>query len=547
MRFSIKSRLIALSAAGVLIAVAIGLIAELALSDLGKHATHIAVNSEGLRNHMDADMWHEGLRGDVMAALLARDADKLSQVQQATREDAQKFRDDLSANTRLALSADVDAALAAATPEMEAYIDKALELVQLAATDRDAALAGMDAFEGNFRSLEVVMDQLGRSIVASNEAALTDATNGERMAKASMLAVVVVSAALLLLASLLLVRSVISPIRQFELAMDELGAGEGDLTRRMDGHERHEIGHMALAFNRFMDKLHDVIARTRTSMDAVAQASNEMHAASDSISASAQVQASSLEETAASLEQITATIRQNADNARLANTLAGNARDVAEQGGAVVAQAVVAMDEINTSSKRIGVIISTIDEIAFQTNLLALNAAVEAARAGEQGRGFAVVASEVRNLAQRAAGAAREIKGLIEDSLGKVGNGAALVHRSGQSLAEIVTAVKRVTDVVSEIASASQEQSMGVEEVNRAVTQMDEVTQSNAAQTEELSATAGHLSDQAREVHGLVSRFKLAIGNGASATPAAAHAAPARRAAAPRVPVKPAAAEFAEF
>lgn len=513
MRFSIKHRLIALSASGVLVAIIVGLISEFALSDLGAHASHIAVNAEGLRNHMDADMWHEGLRGDVMAALLAQSPEKLAEVQQATNEDAQKFRDDLAANAKLALTPDVDAALEAATPEMEAYINKALQLVHLAGTDQAAAVTEMEAFEQAFRSLEVVMDRLGRSIVASNEAAMTAAIAGERSAKMTMLIVVLISAAALLFASLLLVRSVTQPILQFEHAMDELGEGEGDLTRRMDGHERHEIGQMALAFNRFMDKLHDVISSTRGSMDAVAQASNEMHAASDSISASAQVQAASLEETAASLEQITATIRQNADNARLANTLASTARDVAEQGGAVVAQAVNAMDEINASSRRIGVITSTIDEIAFQTNLLALNAAVEAARAGEQGRGFAVVASEVRSLAQRAAAAAREIKGLIEDSLNKVGNGATLVHRSGESLAEIVQAVKRVTDVVSEIASASHEQSMGVEEVNRAVTQMDEVTQSNAAQTEELSATAGQLSDQAREVHALVSRFKISGGS----------------------------------
>jgi methyl-accepting chemotaxis protein len=481
-----------------------------AISYVGAHTAEIAVNGEGLRNHMDADMWHEGLRGDVMAALLAADQQALAEVQQATREDAQKFRDDLAANAKLALNAEVDAALAAATPEMEAYIDKAIALVQLAGTDREAAMAEMNAFNDRFRSLEVVMERLGQAIVDSNKSALTDAHTGERVAELTMMALMLVGAVVLVIASLLLVRSIVTPIAAFERAMDELSAGDGDLTQRMDGHERHEIGHMALAFNRFMQKLHDVIVQTRASMDAVAQASKEMHAASDSISDSAQVQASSLEETAASLEQITGTIRQNADNARLANTLAGTARDVAEKGGAVVADAVAAMDEINASSKRISVIISTIDEIAFQTNLLALNAAVEAARAGEQGRGFAVVASEVRNLAQRAAGAAREIKGLIDDSLGKVGNGAALVNRSGQSLAEIVVAVKRVTDVVGEIAAASQEQSIGVEEVNRAVTQMDQVTQSNAAQTEELSATAGQLSDQAREVHLLVGRFKLA-------------------------------------
>jgi len=543
MKFTIKNRLIALGAAGVLTAVAIGLIAMSALGTLGRQATAIAVNGEAVRNHMDADMMHDGMRADVLAALLAADAAGVAEVATVAREHAERFRANLAANTKLALSADIDAALLAATPEMEAYVEKVLAMVDLAARDHPAAMAEMGAFAASFHSLEVVMERLGDAMVASNEAALTNAKQGQRTAMAFMLAALLFAAGALAVAALLLVRSVVRPIVAFESAMLELAQGEGDLTQRMDASGKHEIACMAWAFNQFMDKLQDVISRTRVSMDAVSQASNEMHAASDSISSSAQLQASSLEETAASLEQITGAIRQNAENARLANTLASTARDVAQQGGAVVAQAVTAMDEINASSKRISVIISTIDEIAFQTNLLALNAAVEAARAGEQGRGFAVVASEVRNLAQRAAGAAREIKGLIADSLDKVGNGAALVNRSGQSLAEIVTAVKRVTDVVSEIAAASQEQSNGVEEVNRAVTQMDEVTQSNAAQTEELSATAGHLSDQAREVHKLVSRFKLANGNRASTAPAAASA----RTAAPRMPAPPAVAEFAEF
>ncbi len=554
MHFSIKNRLIALSAAGILIAAIIGVVAELSLGKLGDHTAEIAVNGEAMRNHMDADMMHDGLRGDVMAAALADDGASSSAAIASTREHAERFRADLAANAKLALSAEVDAALNAAAPEMEAYIDKALSMVEIAASDHAAAMAEMGAFNERFRSLEQVMERLGDAIEASNESALAEAQRAQRVAKSTMLVILLAAVAGLSVAALLLVRSVIRPLVAFESAMLDLAKGEGDLTKRMDASGKHEIARMAWAFNQFMDKLHDVIARTRTSMDAVAQASNEMHAASDSISNSAQVQASSLEETAASLEQITGTIRQNADNARLANTLAGTARDVAEKGGAVVADAVAAMDEINASSKRISVIISTIDEIAFQTNLLALNAAVEAARAGEQGRGFAVVASEVRNLAQRAAGAAREIKGLIDDSLGKVGNGAALVNRSGQSLAEIVVAVKRVTDVVGEIAAASQEQSIGVEEVNRAVTQMDQVTQSNAAQTEELSATAGQLSDQAREVHELVGRFKLA--GVVAAAPSHAltaraalpmRATPSSKSAATRVPALVSDDGFAEF
>ena len=510
LRFSIRNRLIALAGAGVVAVVAVGGIAFVALRDLAGHATDIAVHGEGLRNHMDGDMMHDGLRGDVMAALLARTPEEAEQARQDVREHAERFRADLAANEKLPLGTAIQDGLAHAKPALEAYIDKALAIVGLASTDHDAAMAELDAFGESFRALENEMEGLGDAITRANEATLGEARSGERVAKSMIVAIVLIAMVALTLASLPLIRSIIQPIRRFEHAMDDLAQGEGDLTRRMDGHERHEIGHMALAFNRFMDKLHDVIAQTRVSMDAVAQASGEMHASTDSISNSAQTQAASIEETAASLEEITATIRQNADNARLASNLAANARQVAEQGGAVVTQAVSAMAEINESSRRIGVIIGTIDEIAFQTNLLALNAAVEAARAGEQGRGFAVVASEVRNLAQRAAGAAREIKALIADSLDKVGSGATLVNRSGESLHEILDAVKKVTDVVSEIAAASQEQALGVDEVNRAVTQMDQVTQANAAQTEELSATASQLSDQARTVHALIGRFKLA-------------------------------------
>jgi methyl-accepting chemotaxis protein len=223
----------------------------------------------------------------------------------------------------------------------------------------------------------------------------------------------------------------------------------------------------------------------------------------------AQAQASSLEETASSLEQITGTVKQTAENARQADRLAAGSRETAEKGGQVVTTAVTAMDEINRASKRIADIISTIDEIAFQTNLLALNAAVEAARAGEQGRGFAVVAAEVRNLAQRSATAAKEIKALIQDSVTKVDAGSALVHKSGQTLEEIVTSVKRVTDIIGEIAAASQEQSSGIDQVNRAVAQMDLVVQTNAAQTDGLASTAQTLATQAAQLQALVGRFKL--------------------------------------
>ncbi|HTN77460.1 MAG TPA: methyl-accepting chemotaxis protein [Pirellulaceae bacterium] len=242
---------------------------------------------------------------------------------------------------------------------------------------------------------------------------------------------------------------------------------------------------------------------------AVAAASQQLAAASEQLSTGTQESASSLEETAASLEEITATVKQNADNADQANQLANSSRETAEKGGTVVGNAVRAMSEINQASKKIADIITTIDEIAFQTNLLALNAAVEAARAGEQGRGFAVVAGEVRNLAQRSATAAKEIKRLIEDSVQKVEVGSQYVNQSGETLEGIVTSVKRVTDIVAEIAAASREQSAGIEQVNRAMTQLDQVTQANASQTEEMSGTAVALSGQAEQLKMVVAQFNV--------------------------------------
>jgi methyl-accepting chemotaxis protein len=304
-------------------------------------------------------------------------------------------------------------------------------------------------------------------------------------------------------------RRVTGPLAAAAGRLDELARGDADLTVRLPFTSRDEVGMLARAYNVFLDNLHKLVHDIRDTSTHVGTASHQLSGASTQLSAGAQQHASSLEETAASLEEITGTVKQNADNARHANQLAQGARDTAEAGGRVLSRAVSAMEEISRSSHKISEIISVIDEIAFQTNLLALNAAVEAARAGEQGRGFAVVAAEVRGLAQRSAGAAREIKGLIRESVQKVEDGSTLVSQSGQALDEIVRSVKRVTDIIAEIAAASQEQSQGIDQVNKAVGQMDQVVQSNAAQTEELSSTARLLAGQAADLMALVGRFKL--------------------------------------
>ncbi|MEJ0039083.1 MAG: methyl-accepting chemotaxis protein [Gammaproteobacteria bacterium] len=261
--------------------------------------------------------------------------------------------------------------------------------------------------------------------------------------------------------------------------------------------------------NQLADNMADLVSRVKSAAGEVFRGAEEISSGNANLSSRTEQQSSSLEETASSMEEMTSTVKQNADNAGQANQLASAARDQAEKGGNVVGRAVKAMTGINESSKKIADIIGVIDEIAFQTNLLALNAAVEAARAGEQGRGFAVVASEVRSLAGRSATAAKEIKDLIQDSVKKVEDGSVLVAQSGQTLEQIVSSVKKVSDIIAEIAAASREQSSGIEQVNRAVMQMDEMTQQNAALVEEATASSKAMADQARQLNGLLSRYQV--------------------------------------
>ncbi|MFO1003282.1 MAG: methyl-accepting chemotaxis protein [Planctomycetaceae bacterium] len=283
----------------------------------------------------------------------------------------------------------------------------------------------------------------------------------------------------------------------------------GDLTVDVPDLGSDSIGQVAKALGSAIESIRETLSEVNRVTVTVETAASELNDASDAISRGAQHQASSIEETASRVEEITSTVKLNTDNAQQARQFAVGASDVANKGGSVVADAIKGMADINQSSTRIADIITTIDEIAFQTNLLALNAAVEAARAGEQGRGFAVVASEVRNLAQRSASAAKEIKSLIQDSVRKVETGTSLVNQSGKTLEEIVSSVRRVADIVAEIAAASKEQLSGIEQVNKAVTQMDRVTQSNASQTEEMSATAAGLLQHAQQLREVVQRFQL--------------------------------------
>ncbi|MBK1688121.1 methyl-accepting chemotaxis protein [Rubrivivax gelatinosus] len=325
--------------------------------------------------------------------------------------------------------------------------------------------------------------------------------------QAVILGVTLVSVMLAAVGGLVITRSITRPVQGAVLALQAVAAG--DLGARVEGSSKDEIGQLLAALRTMKEELSQIVGTVRSSSDSVVTASTQIAHGNQDLSGRTEEQASALQQTAATMDQLGSTVRNNADNARQADQLARAAAQVAAQGGEVVGQVVTTMAGISDSSRRIGDIIGVIDGIAFQTNILALNAAVEAARAGEQGRGFAVVASEVRTLAQRSAEAAREIKALITSNVEQVGQGASLVDRAGQTMDEIVGSIRRVSDIVGEISSATSEQSSGIQQVGDAVSQMDQVTQQNAALVEEGAAAAESLKQQAQQLARVVSIFKL--------------------------------------
>ena len=336
-----------------------------------------------------------------------------------------------------------------------------------------------------------------------------------------------IAALLACVLAFLLNRNITSPLREAVTLAQRVA--RGDLGSQIVVRSKDETGELIAALRDMNAALVNIVGDVRGGTDTIATASAQIAAGNMDLSSRTEQQASSLEETASSMEELTAAVKQNADNAQAARTLAASASAVAVQGGAVVADVVRTMGSIDDSSRKIADIIGVIDGIAFQTNILALNAAVEAARAGEQGRGFAVVATEVRNLAQRSASAAKEIKGLIDDSVDKVSAGNKLVEQAGATMQQVVDSVQRLSGIIGEITDASEEQRVGIEQVNEAITQMDQVTQQNAALVEEAAAAANAMQEQARQLSQSVQVFRLHDAGAAVAMPAAMHAAPPPR------------------
>ena len=421
------------------------------------------------------------------------------------------------------------------------------EITQRSVADMQSGTAGFSKAEKamleearpKYEKMTATVDDLKAAQIKAAQATYEDSEKDFKSRSIMMTSAIVIGVALAAFFGMLLVRSIVSTINLAVGVADRIAHGHVGNDINTNGND--ELARLLTSLHAMDSKLVEIVTSVRTSADAVGSAASELSQGNDDLSSRTQEQASALEETASSMEEMTATVKQNADNARQANQLAAGAREQAERGGTVVQRAIGAMGEINDASRRIADIISVIDEIAFQTNLLALNAAVEAARAGEQGRGFAVVATEVRNLAQRSASAAKEIKGLINDSVDKVKAGSELVDESGKTLNEIMDSVKKVTDIVAEIAAASQEQSAGIEQVNNAVTQMDGVTQQNAALVEQASAASKAMQQQASALVNQIGFFKTSAGFASYAAPSnfAAHShAPARPKAQPHA-VKP--------
>ncbi|CAB3924450.1 methyl-accepting chemotaxis protein [Achromobacter mucicolens] len=433
-----------------------------------------------------------------------------SQAQRADglMADGLKLFDAFRKAPRMAGSEEIVAKLDAAYKQFDdVYRRQAAALKNLAIQDyldlNDAGAAANTAFREAVNNVLQFTDTRTDELIAQAE---TD-HNISRTVTIVMLAIALVLA---LGCWIFISRTVLRPLHEAGDHFEKISAG--DFTGRIEVRSTNEIGHLFGAIKRMQESLTRTVASVRRGVEEINLGAREISAGNTDLSSRTEQQAASLEETAASMEELASTVKQNADNARQANQLAASASDVAERGGSAVSEVVNTMQEISASSRKISEIVSVIDGIAFQTNILALNAAVEAARAGEQGKGFAVVAGEVRSLAQRSAQAAKEIKGLIEDSVTKVGAGSQQVERAGSTMQEIVASVKRVTDIMGEISAASEEQSSGIDQVNRAVSQMDEVTQQNAALVEEAAAAAGSLQEQAQRLAEAVSVFKINAG-----------------------------------
>ena len=456
-----------------------------------------------------AAMLHGAIRGDVQRAMLGaigRDKKQIEEAAKALQDHITQINAALVVLDNIALSAETKVTISKTFPATKSYTESATRVLELTKADT-AAAAAIPEFQRQYKELEA---QMALQVVAISKDELAFSLDSKRIievTKVLVISALVVSTLSLISAALWVAKTISKPMADAVRVSKRLA--EGDLTGSIVPSGNDETSQLLAAMSEMQSSFVRIVSSVKLNADMVAIASAEIAQGNHELSSRTETQASSLEQTAASMEELSLTVDENAASAHEANQLARNASTVAAKGGSIVGQVVETMKGIHESSKKISDIIGVIDGIAFQTNILALNAAVEAARAGEQGRGFAVVASEVRSLAGRSAEAAKEIKSLINASVGKVELGSRLVGQAGTTMIEVVESVARVTDIMAEISTASSEQSNGVAQVGKAIEHMDEATQQNATLVEEIASSASRLKSQAQELVNAVSVFKV--------------------------------------
>jgi methyl-accepting chemotaxis protein len=509
-QFNIQRKLLALSLLGVAFVFAVGAAGYAAAGRLTGASQRITEAGAALKAQMAADMAHDALRGDVLAALLAGGRDDPGaekELKAELEEHGSAFNDALKDLQAMPLNPATRRAVEQMRPTLAAYLDSARRISTQAFVDAREARNQLPRFMEAFKALEVQMEALSEIIEAQAKAEQEFSEATSSMVGIAILAVVAIAAAALLLLSRWISMGIVRPIQRAVRIAETVAAG--DLSSRIDVRGADETAQLLAALKQMNDSLTRVVGTVRGSSDSIATGSSEISSGNHDLSQRTELQASNLQQTAASMEQLKSAVRTNAETARVAAQLANEASRAVSDGGTSVGQVAGTMTAIAESSRKIGDIIGTIDGIAFQTNILALNAAVEAARAGEQGRGFAVVAAEVRALAQRSASAAKEIKELIQASADKVDTGSRQAGETERAMENIVAQVSRVTQMIGEISNATQEQTTGIAQVSDALTVLDEATQQNAALVEQSAAAAESLKLQADQLVNSVAIFRM--------------------------------------